>query len=60
MNIYWKGSGMEENGLACPYCKFVSTDNDNQSVICPKCGEECIKVDYIDEKDIQAWHEEHT
>jgi len=36
-------------------CQWAPQNKDEQSAVCPKCGNECTQLDFIHKEDMQAW-----
>lgn len=39
-------------------CEWAPQSKDEQSAICPKCGNECIQLDRISKEDMEAWQDD--
>jgi len=48
---------MTEKRFFCNECKWTPQSEDEQSIICPKCGGECIQVDIVLKEEIEAWYD---
>ncbi|MCE9652636.1 MAG: hypothetical protein K8Q89_06230 [Nitrosarchaeum sp.] len=51
---------MGEQRFFCNQCQWTPQSDDEQSIVCPKCGSECIKVDVVLKDEIEAWYEDST
>ncbi len=50
---------MVEKLWACRKCQWVPKNRDEESRICPKCGQECTHEDFLtDERDLRIWRED--
>ena len=49
---------MVEKRLFCKKCQWIPQSKDEQSIICPKCGNECTLGDVILKEDFQAWQDD--
>lgn len=49
---------MIEKWWVCLKCIWVPRNRDDQSTICPKCGNECVQKDFLDKSDMSAWVED--
>lgn len=46
---------MVEKWYFCKKCQWTPQSKDEQSAICPKCGNNCVQLDFIPKEDIQTW-----
>ena len=49
---------MVEKSWGCRKCRWTPKNIDEQSRICPKCGEECTLEDVLTKDDVQAYYDE--
>lgn len=49
---------MVEKRFCCVECKWTPQNKEEQSVICPKCGNECRQMNVISKEEVQALQDE--
>ena len=51
-------NNMVEKWYFCKKCQWTPQSKDEQSTICPKCGNNCVQGEFIPKEDMQAFQDD--